>query len=154
MKKSFSRILFMTTAIGVISGCGQAASPAKPIKKDTHKVVSSAKKGVHKAGKDVSKTTTGGGHKTKSSTTTSSKTKGLMGAKLFAASCETCHGKGGIGSTSAPRLAKPSTVPTRFATQSALELFIAHNMPANNPGSLTPSQDKSIASYVWHLAGK
>lgn len=76
------------------------------------------------------------------------------GAKLFARSCATCHGSGGIGTHGAPRLAAPSGVPTTFGGHvHRMERFIAANMPANHPGSLSPTEVKDVTAYVWHIAG-
>ncbi len=76
-----------------------------------------------------------------------------QGAKIYAATCETCHGKGGTGTGKAPRLASPSSVGAQFKTQGALDAFILHNMPANNPGSLSPQQAANVSAYVWHISG-
>lgn len=75
------------------------------------------------------------------------------GAKLYTSTCESCHGKGGTGTGKAPRLASPSSVVAQFKTQGALEAFVLHNMPANNPGSLSPQKAANVSAYVWHLSG-
>lgn len=76
------------------------------------------------------------------------------GASLYVRDCQSCHGRGGTGTSTAPRLAKPSSVVKTFGTEASLAAFIAHNMPASNPGSLKPQQAANAAAYVWHLAGK
>jgi mono/diheme cytochrome c family protein len=74
------------------------------------------------------------------------------GAQIFRAQCQTCHGASGVGTPSAPRLAKPSAVAATFPTQAQLEAFIQHNMPASAPGSLTTSQATQVAGYVWQIS--
>ncbi|NMP21790.1 c-type cytochrome [Sulfobacillus harzensis] len=128
------------------SGCGNKPAP-------------SAKNASHKAAKTVNNAA----HKAKPTRVSKIETSGPVrplvgnarkGASLFARDCQSCHGRGGGGTSRAPRLAKPSSVVATFGTESALASFIAHNMPANNPGSLSPQQAANAASYVWHLAGK
>ncbi|MCY0877354.1 MAG: cytochrome c [Firmicutes bacterium] len=74
------------------------------------------------------------------------------GARVFQATCESCHGRDGVGTGKAPRLKAPSSVVQDFKTETALTSFILHNMPANNPGILTTSKAANAAAYVWHLA--
>jgi mono/diheme cytochrome c family protein len=74
------------------------------------------------------------------------------GATLFRARCQSCHGKDGTGTSSAPRLAKPSPVASTFPTQAQLAAFIHHNMPADAPGTLTTQQANQVAAYVWQIA--
>jgi thiosulfate dehydrogenase len=74
------------------------------------------------------------------------------GARVFQATCESCHGRDGVGTGKAPRLKAPSGVVSDFKTESALTSFILHNMPANNPGILTTTKAANAAAYVWHLA--
>ncbi len=139
----------------VVAGCGNkpAPSPKHTVKKTAHNVKNAARS-TSKSAKHVAKNaqTAVPPH----STTPAKPPVGNVaaGAKLFASTCESCHGKGGTGTGSAPRLASPSTVGAQFGTQAALESFIAHNMPANNPGSLNAQQAANAAAYVWHLAGK
>lgn len=74
------------------------------------------------------------------------------GATLYQARCQSCHGAGGTGTSSAPRLAKPSPVASTFPTQAQLAAFIHHNMPADAPGSLSTQQANQVAAYVWQIA--
>lgn len=74
------------------------------------------------------------------------------GSKLFSKSCASCHGKGATGTGKGPRLASSSII-TRYGTEVQLEKYIEHNMPANNPGSLTAQQAANAAAYVWSIAG-
>ncbi|MCY0907720.1 c-type cytochrome [Sulfobacillus sp. hq2] len=76
------------------------------------------------------------------------------GAKLYASTCQSCHGKNGAGTSQGPKLAASPTVVSRFGSETALEAFVAHNMPATDPGSLTPQQATNVSGYVWGLAKK
>lgn len=101
-----------------------------------------------------SQSTKAGADSPHSSSVKAPKTPNLaFGRTVFASTCAVCHGKTGLGSGKGPRLAKPSTVLSQYGTEPKLELFIAHNMPASNPGSLTLIQAQSVALYVWKLAG-
>lgn len=75
------------------------------------------------------------------------------GAQVFRRMCVTCHGSQGVGTTFAPRLAGPSGVVSEFGSYDALKTYIAHNMPADRPGSLSPVAQQDVAAYVWHIAG-
>jgi cytochrome c len=75
------------------------------------------------------------------------------GARVYAASCISCHGPSGTGTNKGPRLAHPSNVVATYRTESALYVFVAHNMPANNPGSLTTHDAVNVSTYIWHIAG-
>ena len=122
----------------VAAGCGNSSAPAPSpsVKKNASKTRSTKKVWL---GNSSSKTPPLGST--------------AAGSKFFASTCQTCHGKGGAGTGMAPRLAKPSTVVARFGSPAALESFIAHNMPADNPGSLSSSQVANVSAYVWHIAG-
>lgn len=74
------------------------------------------------------------------------------GATIFQAQCSSCHGPGGSGTMSAPRLAAPSGIWYTFHTQSGLESFIRANMPGNHPGTLSRTQAKYLAAYVWSIS--
>lgn len=74
------------------------------------------------------------------------------GAKIFTAQCQTCHGPSGNGTTSAPRLSSPSPIWYTFHTESALQAYIQAHMPGNHPGTLTGTQAKDVAAYVWTIA--
>lgn len=75
------------------------------------------------------------------------------GSHVYAASCISCHGPNGTGTSKGPRLAHPSNVVSKYGTESALYVFVAHNMPANNPGSLTTRNAVNVSTYIWHIAG-
>lgn len=74
------------------------------------------------------------------------------GSRVFTSTCASCHGSGATGTGKGPRLAHPSNVLSQFKTETALEVFIAHNMPSNNPGILSTKDAVNVASYVWHIA--
>ena len=159
-------------AMVAVAGCGNTAGPSHHIKEGAKKTISDTKKVGKTVDKNTKKAITGGA-KSKTSTKSSDSSKSAKsssksktsssavhpgsvsaGSKLFASTCQVCHGKGGVGTSTAPRLAKPSAVISQFGTQAALEAFIAHNMPATKPGSLTPQQASNAAAYVWQIANK
>ncbi|MCL5115603.1 MAG: cytochrome c [Firmicutes bacterium] len=74
------------------------------------------------------------------------------GAKIFKADCETCHGPGGQGTLSAPRLAAPSGVWYTFHNEPTLEGYIQAHMPGNHPGKLSGVEVKNVAAYVWSIS--
>lgn len=74
------------------------------------------------------------------------------GAKIFSAQCESCHGPGGNGSLSAPRLSSPSPVYSTFKTEAALESFIQAQMPGDHPGTLSAVDVKNVSAYVWSIS--
>ena len=74
------------------------------------------------------------------------------GAAIFQAQCASCHGPGGSGTLSAPRLSAPSGVWYTFHTESGLEAFIQTHMPGNNPGSLSRTETKYVSAYVWDIS--
>lgn len=162
------RWALMALAIPILVGCGLAAGPSHTVKHGAKKAVSDVKHTGKKVDKKALNTVTStkkavtkkaGGKKP---ATTAKKNSGAAkapspmgsvtaGAKLYASSCQVCHGKAGMGTSSAPRLARPSAVPTQFKTEASLVAFIAHNMPATKPGSLTPSQASDAGAYVWSI---
>lgn len=89
---------------------------------------------------------------TNSTATPPSKAWVTAGAKVFSASCASCHGLGGSGTLSAPRLAGPSGIWYTFHTEGRLANYIQVHMPGNNPGSLTRTQAKYVAAYVWSIS--
>lgn len=161
----------MALTIPVLAGCGLAAGPSHTVKHGSKKAVSDVKHTGKKVDKKALKTLkstkktvtkkTGDAKPAKPSSTTkknSGATKApspmgsvAAGAKLYASSCQVCHGKAGVGTSSGPRLARPSAVPTQFKTEASLVAFIAHNMPATKPGSLSPSQASDAGAYVWSI---
>ncbi len=154
-------------AFPILVGCGMAAGPSHTVKHGAKKAVSDVKHAGKKVDKKAVKTlkstqktvtkTTGGGKAPPTSKSSGAKKSPspmgniAAGAKLYASTCEVCHGKGGMGTSSGPRLARPSAVATQFKTQASLVTFIAHNMPATKPGSLSPSQAADAGAYVWSI---
>ncbi len=140
------------------TGCGSTASPSHSIKQGAKKTVSDTKKSSKKVDTAAKKAVSSAKNTKKPSKSSSAPTipagNIAAGSKLFASTCQVCHGKGGVGTSTAPRLAKPSPVASKFVTEPALEAFIAHNMPATSPGSLSRQQASNAAAYVWHIAGK
>jgi thiosulfate dehydrogenase len=72
------------------------------------------------------------------------------GARLFAATCVSCHGPQGQGTSIAPPLWGPHSYNigagmTRIRTAAA---FIRSAMPQNKPGSLTSQEAFDLAAYV------
>ena len=73
-----------------------------------------------------------------------------VGAVIFATDCETCHGVGGDGAGGAPALNDGKVLKT-YPTGPALQAFIRKNMPASDPGILTPGQVRDLADFVLSL---
>lgn len=85
-------------------------------------------------------------------------TQVARGKQLFEQHCASCHGAAGQGTVKAPPLVGPDALPltprptaklrkTEFHTAQDVALFVAHNMPANKPGSLTTEQYYDILAF-------
>ena len=72
------------------------------------------------------------------------------GARVFAESCVRCHGASGQGTVVAPPLWGPRSfnIGAGMARYRTAALFIVHNMPFDEPGSLTPQQALDVARYI------
>lgn len=75
---------------------------------------------------------------------------GTRGEALYAARCATCHGADGEGTTAAPpvwgdRSFNVGAGLSRLRTAAA---FIRHNMPYDQPGSLTDQQAFDVAAWM------
>jgi mono/diheme cytochrome c family protein len=82
-----------------------------------------------------------------------------LGASVYGAECASCHGAGGEGTESGPRLVglaegalplepRPGAVRTsRFVTVADVAAFAVANMPADAPGSLTAEQYWAILAF-------
>jgi thiosulfate dehydrogenase len=72
------------------------------------------------------------------------------GAHVFAESCVRCHGASGLGSVVAPPLWGPKSynIGAGMARYRTTALFVLHNMPLDQPNSLTPQQALDVARYV------
>ena len=148
-QKAKTRAFLIGTALWLgmagITGCGHSASPSSHSKHPPAQKTSVAKPQSRRSGAPTSPAP-----RTAAPAVPVGNVK--AGAALFQKSCQSCHGPQGSGSHSGPALKASALVISRFGTQSALEGFIAHNMPASNPGSLSPQQAADAAAYVWHLA--
>lgn len=72
------------------------------------------------------------------------------GATLFASVCARCHGTNGDGTVIAPPLWGPESfnIGAGMARLRTAAAFIRHNMPFDNPGSLTDQQAFDVAAYI------
>ena len=72
------------------------------------------------------------------------------GHVLFTASCVRCHGADGAGIAVVPALwgARSFSVGASMARVERAASFIRHNMPFDQPGSLTDQQAYDVAAYV------
>lgn len=75
-----------------------------------------------------------------------------QGAKIFQGQCSSCHGAGGVGTYSAPRLAAPSGIWFTFHTRAGLETYIQNHMPGNHPGTLNTVQRRDVSAYIWSIS--
>ncbi|SMC01854.1 Cytochrome C oxidase, cbb3-type, subunit III [Sulfobacillus thermosulfidooxidans DSM 9293] len=152
MKKSLVTLLVLSAIFsGFLGGCGsQSSSPAHQSNHGARKTESNTRHATKTVNRKVNNPSNG-------HTTTHNDASGVsltQGAKLYASTCQSCHGKAGAGTSQGPKLAASPTVVSRFGTETALEAFIAHNMPATNPGSLSSSQSRNVSAYIWNLAKK
>jgi len=74
----------------------------------------------------------------------------VRGAASYASICARCHGAQGEGTVLAPPLWGPQSfnIGAGMARLRTAAAFIRHNMPFDNPGSLTDQQAFDIAAYV------
>lgn len=152
MKITPTGLIGLVLALGIFStGCGAIAAPSPHSSGHASKPLASVNNTKNPA-------LTGKANRAKVKKVTSRSKMGpssatiKRGATLFRADCAICHGAGGIGTHNAPRLAGPSGVAKTFTTESSLVAFIASQMPANHPGSLTHQEARDVGSYVWHIA--
>lgn len=72
------------------------------------------------------------------------------GQELFAAQCATCHGRHGEGGVGPPLNTRAAR--EHFGdSQARMADFIQENMPFNRPKTLSASQAKALAAYIWRL---
>ena len=80
------------------------------------------------------------------------------GAKLYGKYCASCHGDAGQGGKKAPPVVGKDALPldppkgakvrkTQFHTAQDVAAFVAKNMPAKKPGSLTVDQYYDILAF-------
>lgn len=68
--------------------------------------------------------------------------------------CETCHGSDGAG---VPPFLPPLWGPNSFNDGAGMDkpakmaAYVYHNMPQNNPGSLTPQQAYDVTAYIQRM---
>ena len=72
------------------------------------------------------------------------------GQQLFAATCASCHGADGQGTTIAPPLWGPHSFNTGAGAARVYSLanFIRYSMPQNAPGTLTDEQAQDLAAFI------
>ena len=81
-----------------------------------------------------------------------------VGAKLYGQHCAVCHGDAGQGTKNAPPVVGKNALPLdppaaakvrkmQFHTAQDVAEFVAKNMPANKPGSLTTDQYYDILAF-------
>lgn len=138
-------------ALSVLPGCG--SKPAPSPSHTSHGATKKVKGSVQSAGPGSAKNTLTRVGPYSAPPPVLPKGNQAAGAKLFSATCQSCHGPGGTGTGKAPRLAAPSSVVSVFQTEPALASFIQHNMPANNPGTLNATDAANAGAYVWRIAG-
>lgn len=96
--------------------------------------------------------------------TKAGKSQADEGAKLYGEYCATCHGKAGQGTKNAPVVVGKNALPldppatakvrkTQFHTAQDVAEFVAKNMPAKKPGSLTTDQYYDILAFVLKANG-
>jgi thiosulfate dehydrogenase len=75
----------------------------------------------------------------------------VNGKVIYASQCAICHGSNGVGA--------PPALPPLWGADSfndgagmhdtaKMAAFVVHNMPQNNPGSLTPQQAYDVAAFI------
>ncbi|MBX5467521.1 MAG: cytochrome c [Firmicutes bacterium] len=72
------------------------------------------------------------------------------GAALYQRDCAACHGVAGSGAPGAPALDGPRLA-RDYPSRQALARFIAENMPASAPGTLSPTMAEDLARYLRRL---
>jgi polar amino acid transport system substrate-binding protein len=94
----------------------------------------------------------------KAEKTKAGKTQADEGAKLYGKHCAICHGDAGQGTKNAPPVVGKNALPleppaaakvrkTQFHTAQDVAEFVAKNMPAKKPGSLTADQYYDILAF-------
>jgi polar amino acid transport system substrate-binding protein len=90
--------------------------------------------------------------------TKAAKPQADVGAKLYGKHCATCHGDAGQGTKNAPPVVGKNALPLdppatanvrkmQFHTAQDVAQFVAKNMPAKKPGSLTTDQYYDILAF-------
>jgi thiosulfate dehydrogenase len=73
----------------------------------------------------------------------------MRGAQVYRSSCERCHGADGAGIANAPALwgARSFSVGASMTREERAASFVRHNMPFDQPGTLTDKQAFDVAAY-------
>lgn len=85
------------------------------------------------------------------------------GKQVFAEHCASCHGDTGQGTDDGPSIAGKHALPVEprpgakrdvtFRTGADVYAFVAANMPADDPGTLTPEQYNAVVAFVLRVNG-
>jgi cytochrome c len=77
-------------------------------------------------------------------------TQAQRGRKVYADSCQMCHGDPPAGTSIAPTLTGPDFL-ADFGGMTAADLFskIQKTMPSDDPGTLKPDQTADVLAYVF-----
>jgi thiosulfate dehydrogenase len=72
------------------------------------------------------------------------------GAEIYRQSCARCHGADGAGMAKIPALwgAKSFSIGASMARQERAASFIRHNMPFDQPGTLSDAQAYDVAAFI------
>jgi len=74
----------------------------------------------------------------------------VRGAALYTATCVRCHGADGGGIAPVPALWGPKSysIGASMAREERAASFVRHNMPFDQPGTLTDQQSFDVAAYI------
>jgi cytochrome c len=85
------------------------------------------------------------------------------GKELFAEHCASCHGDRGQGTEDGPRIVGKHTLPAEprsgskreviFSTGADVYRFVASQMPADDPATLTPAQYNAVVAFALSANG-
>lgn len=157
LRNTIGAFAIAATLAAGIAGCGgtQQGAP-KPAGQSTtqskkttpSKSQSSTKKNQTSTSKSKSSKPpkTAGTKTAKTGGGSTASTASAAAAPVYKSKCATCHGaklQGGAG----PALNKG--LKAHFGSESKLLAFISKNMPFNAPGSLTKSDYKALATWLW-----
>ena len=86
-----------------------------------------------------------------------------QGRQLFAEHCASCHGDTGQGTDDGPKIAGKHALPREpragkkrtatFRNGADVYAFVANNMPADDPGTLTPEQYNALVAFALSANG-
>jgi mono/diheme cytochrome c family protein len=85
------------------------------------------------------------------------------GRQVFAEQCASCHGETGQGTDDGPSIAGKDALPleprpgakrtVQFRSGADVYSFVAANMPADDPGTLTPEQYSAVVAFAFSVNG-